>query len=46
MTTGLLCVWAVLAGSMVQAETEKMQVDYAKSGLEVAEKGAEFRLVK
>jgi hypothetical protein len=43
---GLLCAWTVLAGRMVQAETPNTQIDYAKSGLEAAEKVAEFRLVK
>ena len=41
-----LCACTFLTGCMVQAETGKTQIDYARSRLEAAEKVAEFRLVK
>ena len=46
LAAALLCAWMALTGGMVQAETEKTQLDYARSRLDAAEKVAEFRLVK
>lgn len=46
LIAALLCAWTALTGGMVQAETEKTQLDYARFRLEAAEKVAEFRLVK